>query len=201
MSKQNLIALGAIASLGVASALVMTTTHADNHPPTYFQINDDGELVRPTDYRRWVFVGTPVTPNDLNNGKAPFPEFHSVYIDPGSWSHWQKTGEFRDGTILVKELIAVGATSASSGKGYFMGDYIGLEATVKSSRHFGNEPGNWAYFSFTTPDHSSLTPTAKPFPTASCNSCHQDNAADDFVFTQYYPVLTAAKSSAGMGGK
>ena len=39
---------------------------------------DDGKLERPTGYREWVYVGTPVTPNDMNNGKVAFPEFHNV---------------------------------------------------------------------------------------------------------------------------
>ena len=63
----------------------------------------DGKLERPQGWREWVYVGTPVTPNELNNGKAPFPEFHNVYIDPESWEHYKKNGEFRDGTILVKD--------------------------------------------------------------------------------------------------
>ncbi len=39
-----------------------------------------------------------------------------------------------------------------------------------------------------------MSATAKPFPTQSCNSCHAGAAADDFVFTQYYPVLSAGKA-------
>lgn len=155
----------------------------------------NGKLDRPTGYREWVFVGTPVTPNDLNDGKAAFPEFHNVYIDPTSWAHWKKTGEFRDGTILVKELVSVGSKAAVSGKGYFQGNFIGLEATIKSKAHFPDEPGNWAYFSFSTPDHKALTPVAEKFPAASCNGCHQAAAADDFVLTQYYPVLRAGKKA------
>ena len=38
----------------------------------------DGELERPTGYREWIYVGTPVTPNDMNDGKAAFPEQHTV---------------------------------------------------------------------------------------------------------------------------
>ena len=87
-------------------------------------------------------MGTPVTPNDMNNGKAAFPEFHNVYIDPLSSDHWKATGTWREGTILVKELINVGTKAAVSGNGYFMGEFIGLEATVKSSIHFPDEPGN-----------------------------------------------------------
>ena len=162
----------------------------------YFTFKN-GELKRPTGYREWVYVGTPVTPNDLNNGKAPFPEFHNVYIDPKSWKHWKKTGTFREGTILIKELISVGSKSAVSGNGYFMGDFLGLEATIKSKKYFPNEPGNWAYFSFSTKDHKSLNKTATAFPASACNDCHKASAATDFVFTQYYPVLSDGKS----GGK
>ena len=160
----------------------------------FFTIKD-GELQRPTGYREWVYVGTPVTPNELNNGKAAFPEFHNVYIDPKSWSHWKKKGQFRDGTILMKELVAVGSKAAVSGVGYFQGKFLGLEATIKSKKYFPNEPGNWGYYSFSTPDHSSLNKTAKAFPAASCNSCHAGAAADDFVFTQYYPVLSSGKAA------
>jgi hypothetical protein len=71
--------------------------------------NDNGELIRPVDYRAWTFVGTPVTPNEMNNGEAPFPEFHNVYIDPQSFEHYKQTGEFREGTVLIKELVSVGS--------------------------------------------------------------------------------------------
>jgi hypothetical protein len=164
---------------------------------------DNGELQRPVGYREWIYVGTPLTPNDMNNGKAAFPEFHNVYIDPKSWAHWKETGEFREGTILVKELVAVGSKAAVSGIGYFQGDFIGLEATIKSSEHFPDEPGNWAYYSFSTPDHKTLTATAKAFPTQACAVCHQASAADDMVFTQYYPVLSAGKKAGenAVGGK
>lgn len=162
----------------------------------------NGELERPTGYREWIYVGTPVTPNDMNDGKAAFPELHNVYIDPKSWEHWKNKGEFRDGTILIKELVSVGSKAAVSGKGYFMGEFVGLEATIKSMKHFKDEPGNWAYFSFSSADHKTLSETAKAFPTTSCNSCHANAAADDFVFTQYYPVLSAgkAKGKSATGG-
>jgi hypothetical protein len=155
----------------------------------------DGALERPVGYREWIYVGTPVTPNEMNNGKAAFPEHHNVYIDPKSWGHWKKTGMFRDGTILIKELVSVGSKAAVSGQGYFQGEFIGLEATIKSKKEFPNEPGNWAYFSFSGKNHKTLSETATAFPKQSCNSCHQGAAADDFVFTQYYPVLSAGKGA------
>ena len=176
----------------VLTLILVLSTSA--HAEQFFNLKD-GALERPTGYREWVYVGTPVTPNDMNNGKAAFPEHHNVYIDPESWGHWKEFGKFRDGTILIKELVSVGTKSAVSGQGYFQGDFIGLEATIKSVAHFPDEPGNWAYYSFTTPDHKSLTESATAFPAAACNACHAASAADDFVFTQYYPVLRVGKGA------
>ena len=153
--------------------------------------DSDGAMTRPEGYREWVYVGTPVTPNDMNNGKAPFPEFHNVYIDPSSWAAYKKTGKYPDGTTLVKELIDVGSKRAASGKGYFMGEFIGLEDAMKDSKRFKDEPANWAYFSF---GHKyPLAEKATMQPAANCNSCHEASAAEDWVFSQYYPVLRAAK--------
>lgn len=150
----------------------------------------DGAIVQPTGYREWVQVGTPLTPNDMNDGDAPFPEFHSVYISPDAWAAYKETGAFPDGTTMVKELISVGAKTATSGNGYFMGDFIGLEVAVKDSGRFADQPGNWSYFSF---GHEyPLAGKAMPQPIVSCNACHDANARQDFVFTQYYPVLRAA---------
>ncbi len=191
-------AIVAILLIGVACSQKLTTDVGNNSKDMsgadYFKIDASGMLDRPTDYRTWVYVGTPTTPNDMNNGKAAFPEFHNVYIDPMSYKHWKETGKFRDGTILMKELVSVGSKAAVSGNGYFMGDFIGLEATIKSKKHFPNEPGNWAYFSFTSPSDGILKAKTSAFATKDCNSCHAASAADDFVFTQDYPVLAAAKA-------
>jgi hypothetical protein len=43
-----------------------------------------GDLILPKNFNEWVVVGSPLTPNALNGGKANFPEFHNVYIKPGS---------------------------------------------------------------------------------------------------------------------
>lgn len=151
----------------------------------------DGELVQPTGYRKWPYVGTPLTPNDMNGGKAAFPEFHNVYINPDSFETFERTGAFPDGTVLVKELVSVGSKQASSGKGYFMGDFIGLEVSMKDKARFKEEAGNWAFFSF---GHEyPLAATAKPQPAANCSACHGSLADEDFVFTRYYPVLRAVK--------
>nr|MDJ0852989.1 cytochrome P460 family protein [Myxococcota bacterium] len=115
---------------------------------------------------------------------APFPGFHSVYLDPASYRHWQATGEFRDGTTIGMQLTSVGKRKAISGKGYYMGEPGALLVGVKSASAFPDEPGNWAYFQF--------EPGAKKAarePAALCNACHQAAGTHDFVFTEYYPLL------------
>ncbi len=154
------------------------------------RFTDDGQLIRPVGWRKWVYIGTPLTPHDMNDGKAAFPEFHNVYIDPESFATFERTGEFPEGTQIAKELVLVGSKAAVSGKGYFMGDFNGLEVALKDSKRFKDEPGGWVYFSFGHKAEYEMT--AKVMPTASCNACHQSSAATDFVFTQYYPVLREA---------
>lgn len=185
-------AIAAIALLGPAGAYGQEVVRA--------RFRADGQVIRPEGYRSWMFVGTPLTPNALNNGEAPFPEFHHVYVEPSAYAAYQRTGRFPEGTQIVKELISVISTNANqdgstvqvSGRGYFQGEFIGLELTVKDTQRFPNEPGGWAYFSFGHHPEP-YAATAAVLPTTECNACHQANAADDFVFTQFYPVLRAAK--------
>ena len=154
------------------------------------EFTPDGKLKRPVGYRKWVYVGEVVTPNDMNDGEASFPEFHSVYMDPESFAEYEKTGKHPDGTVLIKELSSVGSKKASSGNGYFQGEFTGLEASIKDSKRFKDEPGNWAYFSF---GHKyPLKAEAAKNAASACNQCHQASAAKDDVFSQYYPVLRAA---------
>jgi hypothetical protein len=180
-----------VAVVGGLSLVIAAPTDGNSSP---VEFTPDGKLKQPVGYREWEYVGTPLTPNELNGGEAPFPDFHIVYLDPDSFAHYKKTGKFRDGAVVVKELVAIGSKEASSGKGYFMGDYIGLETAVKDSKRFKDEPGNWGYFTFGH-KYPLKTVTAAES-TAACNSCHQNNAASDWVFSQYYPVLRAAHPSA-----
>ena len=161
----------------------------------------DGKVQQPINWRQWVFVGTPLTPNALNKGEAAFPEFHNVYIEPGAYAHYRRTGKFAEGTQMAKELVMIrapdgankdGSTDEVSGTGYFQGEFVGLELTVKDTKRFANEPGGWAYFSFGHKGQP-YAKTAAAFPAKSCTACHQAAAAEDFVFTQFYPVLRAAK--------
>jgi Cytochrome P460 len=196
----GLIAIAALA-VGVAANHHIPVVNAGSQAATF---NSKGELQRPRGYRTWVFIGTPLTPNDMNGGHAAFPEFHNVYIDPASYEYYTQHGDFRDGSVIVKELVSVGSKAAASGKGYFEGEYLGVEAVVKDKSRFPNEPGNWAFFRFTDEEAANQGRSAPPkkvakaAPRSACSSCHQPGAAQDSIFTQYYPVLRAAKAYQGV---
>lgn len=188
--------------LCLSKSPVINAESMNTQTKSFAHFNSTGELIRPTAYREWIFIGTPITPNDMNNGKAAFPEFHNVYIDPASWEHWKKVGEFPDNTVIVKELVSVGSKQAASGNGYFQGNYLGFEAIAKSKKHFPNTQGHWGFFRFTIDNSKELKKVSTAEPEANCLACHSAQADKDLIFTQYYPVLRAAeaKGEAGTGG-
>ena len=163
----------------------------------------DGAVKAPKGWREWIFIGTPLTPNEMNGGEAAFPEFHNVYIEPSAYEYFMKNGKFAEGTQIAKELVLIrdsengndpqtGASFEVSGQGYFQGEFAGLELSYKDTKRYPDEPGGWVYFSFGHQPEP-YAETAEAFPTEACNTCHETSAATDFVFTQFYPVLRAAQ--------
>ena len=153
----------------------------------------DGSLLLPRNWRSWVFIGAPLTPNALNNGEANFPEFHNVYIEPESYAIFKKTGKFPEGTIFFKELqLALpgenpdGSRTEPSGRGYFPGAYNGADVTVKDTKRYA-ATGGWGYYNFN--HHEPKAATAMPRSKDECASCHIANAKTDDVWTQFYPLL------------
>lgn len=193
-----------LATIGAISLLTLTSFAAVAGDINRAKFNKDGSVNQPNNWRAWVFVGSPLTPNALNGGMAAFPEFHNVYVEPSAFEAYSRTGKWPDGTQFAKELTKVrtgsncnkdnGACAEVSGMGYFNGEFSGLELAVKDSKRFSDEPGNWAYFTFghKAPPYNK---TAEAMPTEACNGCHEKNAGEDFVFNQFYPVLKSAKSS------
>jgi len=192
--------IGLTAAAGLALTLSAPFALSDGHEINQAKFGANGEVMLPTGYRKWVFVGAPLTPHALNDGAAPFPEYHNVYVEPSAFAHFEKTGEWPEGTQIVKELVLiyqndndeVGASFEVSGRGYQQGEFAGLELTVKDTKRFPDMAGGWAYFSFghKAPPYAD---TAAAFPEESCNACHEANADTDFVFTQFYPVLRAVQ--------
>jgi hypothetical protein len=157
------------------------------------EYTESGDLILPKNYHEWVYVGSPLTPNALNDGEAGFPEFHNVYIEPGSYEIYKETGEFPEGTIFFKELQLTlpaenpdGSRTEPSGRGYFPGKWNGADVTVKDTERYA-DTGGWGYYNF---NHSEpKAPTATLQPQSECGYCHQASAKKDQVWTQFYPLL------------
>ena len=171
--------------------------------------NSDGTIQEPDPhvFRRWVFVGAPLTPEGLNNGKyncdaagknctrSNFPEYHHVYIEQKNVDAYLKTGEFPEGTVIVKELTRVldpqfpdSSRKEPSGRGYFNGAFNGIDMSVKDSNRFAKTNG-WGFFTF---GHHPLpyAKTAAEAPVTECAGCHIANvAATDMTWIQFYPIL------------
>jgi len=205
-SFRSLVALAVAVTLAISGfcsvADAQPARAVAEEPGRVARYTEDRQLVRPGNWREWIFVGMPVTPNALNGGKAVLPETQAVYIDPASWKYWKENGAFREGTMFAVELTLLqsdgahedGSTTEVIGRGFFQDDFSGLMFSVKDSEQFPNEPGNWAYFSSRIGAPESEYPeTMAPLPTDACNSCHQAKGGEDWVFSQFYPILKAAR--------
>src|SRR5215475_6494569 len=104
MKKYLLAIVAGVGLIGASSYLLLARPVAAQSEQSAAVFNADGTLQLPTGFRKWVFVGAPLTPNGLNNGKAGFPEYHNVYIEQKNVDAYLKAGEFPEGTVIVKEL-------------------------------------------------------------------------------------------------
>jgi hypothetical protein len=194
--KQYLVAMfTGMAIIGLSVTLFHTQPVAAQTERSMAVFTPDGKLELPKGYRRWVFVGAPLTPNGLNNGKAGFPEYHHVYVEARNVDAYLKTGSFPEGTVIVKELTRVlnptfpdGSRNEPSGRGFFNGEFNGIDATVKDSKRFPKTNG-WGFFTF---GHHPLpyAETAAESSVDECAGCHIANVAKtDMTWVQFYPIL------------
>lgn len=171
------------------------TAAADSHYMPHY--NASGEMLLPSNkiWRQWVYLGSPFTPNTLNQGKASFPEFHNVYMQPWAFEYFRKTGRFPEGTIMFKELQLTlgpaqfpdGSQVQPSGRGYFPGAFNGADVSVKDSKRFAST-GGWGYFDFNHFEPKALHTAVRA--KDECASCHEENGAkQDEVWTQFYAQL------------
>src|SRR5215470_17685235 len=70
MKKYLLAVFVGVGLIGASSYLLLARPVAAQSEQSAAVFNPDGTLQLPTGFRKWVFVGAPLTPNGLNNGKA-----------------------------------------------------------------------------------------------------------------------------------
>jgi hypothetical protein len=142
----------------------------------------DGKLVRPTDYRLWIYVssgyGMSYTqkPDDMQM-------FTNVFVKPTAYDYYLANGKWPDKTMFVLEIYGSASQGSINKHGSYQKDLMGLDVEVKDEGRFADK---WAYFNFENGDKAALAIT--PAQNA-CWKCHEQNAAVEHSFVQFYPEL------------
>jgi hypothetical protein len=153
--------------------------------PTY---TGEGRLIRPLDYREWVYVtsGLGMTYGPAQQAGNRPPLFDNVFVNRTSYREFLSTGAWPDKTMFVLEIRRADENVSINNGGRTQGAMAAMEAAVKDLKRFPD--GGWGYFTFDGPN--GLVDAADPLPaTASCYSCHRNNTAVENTFVQFYPTL------------
>ncbi len=148
------------------------------------QFTADGKLVRPEGYRRWVYVssgfGMSYNPDAGGNGA---PAFTNVFVTPEAYDFFLSKGAWPDKTMFVLEIYGSTSHGSINQKGSYQESLVSLDVEVKDESRFSEK---WAYFGFNNGARSSgaMTPSKN-----ACWTCHDQNAAVEHSFVQFYPEL------------
>jgi len=174
-----------ILSLTMLIALLVMTTNrrvvragASRVP----EFTPDGKLVRPVDYRRWVYVSTGFAMNYSPQPGGPLL-FTNAFVNPASYDYYLANGKWPDKTIFVLEEYGSSSKGSINKRGSYQSAFVGLAVEVKDEARF---PDKWAYFNFEgdAKSVSAITPAKND-----CWKCHDQNAAVEHSFVQFYPEL------------
>ncbi len=164
-----------LATIG-AVEMRSAATDDDSAKPQY-----SGEkLVRPEGYREWIYLSSGLGMN--YSASAMGPElFTNVFVAPWAYREFVATGKWPEKSIFVVEDRSAQTKGSINKTGHFQTDRVGMAVEVKDSARF---PDKWAYFGFGNDDKTSAAA-----PKAACWQCHDDNAAVEHSFVQFYPTL------------
>ena len=148
--------------------------------PSTLPSYDGGKLVRPEGYREWVFLSSCLGMNYNPTPGSP-DQFTNVFVPQRAYHEFLSGGKWPDKTMFVLEERASESKGSINKSGHFQTDLAGLAVEVKDENRF---PDKWAYFSFRGDAKS-----VESNPKAQCWQCHDDNAAVEHTFVQFYPTL------------
>lgn len=186
VSKKKSLLLAAVILL--SSAVLLQSAPAGRSGPEY---TSDDQMKLPENYRQWVYLTTGFDMSYSAGGMAmDHHMFDNVFVNPEAYDTFLQTGTWPDKTMLVLEVRKAEGKGSINQRGNFQGtERMGLEVHVKDEARF---PGKWAFFGFDEAKTAKMTPKE-----ASCYSCHQDHAAVDTTFVQFYPTLLPIAKSKG----
>lgn len=142
----------------------------------------DGKMIFPANYREWVYLSSGVDMSYRQDMQMDHSMFDNVFVNPEAYKYFVANGTWPDKTMLVLELRKAGTKSAINKAGHYQTtEMMGREVHVKDESRF---PGKWAFFGFDSGVPSTQLPTEMD-----CYSCHQQHAAVDTTFVQFYPTL------------
>jgi hypothetical protein len=183
MKKLSFTIAGLAFLVAAASSLVQGQSAAPaSEAPRYVKGTN---LVRPPDYREWVFIssGLGMDYNPTPNARES-PSFGNVFVNPSSYREFMKTGKWPDKTTFVLEFRGSTSEGSINKGGRFQTQLRGVEAEVKDSTF----KDGWAFFNFGAAN--ALQDSAEPLPDdAGCRECHTKNTAVERTFVQFYPTL------------
>ena len=165
-----------------------TAASAAGPTPAY---TADGKLKFPDDYREWIFLSAGLDMSYReDSGTADHSTFDNVFVDPASYRDFLRNGTWPDKALLVLESRgAAGAGSINRAGKFQTAERKGVEVHVKDTQRFS---GGWAFFSFDGTQPASRIPVSE-----ACYTCHQQHAAVDTTFVQFYPTLLGIATRKG----
>ena len=167
--------LGLVAGAALSVFLAATT----DSPSTTPQFTKDNELMRPDHYREWIFLSSGL--GMTYNTPSDHQMFTNVFVPQWAYGEFLKGGKWPDKTIfVVEERGSESKGSINKGGHYQSEELMGIAVEVKDPSRF---PEKWAYFSFGD------NKTAGANPKEGCWQCHEDHAAVEHSFVQFYPTL------------
>ena len=158
--------------------------------------NAAGDLVRPENYREWIWLssGLGMTYGPAGQG-ASAPLFDNVFVVPEAWRDFQKTGRWPEGTMFVLEIRYSQSHGSINRDGRFQTDVSAIEMAVKDS---GKAPqDHWSYYGFRTAGGEAEKTAAALPKTRGCVACHSANGAVENTFTQFYPTALEVARAKG----
>ena len=145
-------------------------------------IKEDGSIKRPENLDKWVFMGQTIgmTYSDDAPDIEDIGHTSTVLMEPRAYQIFLDTGEFPEGTMMVKIV----RRTLSEGGGFFMGEEIGFEIHLKDKKRFPKNGSNFWFFMSTEDEYAFGLPEDNV-----CTACHIETAQYDTFFTQFYPTI------------
>jgi len=151
-------------------------------PTAQPQFTEDGKLARPEGYRRWVYVSSGFGMSYTQSASG-MQDFTNVFVAPAAYDYFTANGKWPDKTMFVLEIYGSTSRGSINKHGSYQEDFMGLDVEVKDEGRFADK---WAYFNFNGAEKaaSAVTPSRND-----CWKCHDQNAAVEHSFVQFYPEL------------